>query len=117
MPRFFLGLLTLSLALASIAGCSTALHGSFVTSSYAGDPQGREAELLGPVEGKSCQTQPLYLLAAGEQATTDSAIEQAKAVYPDSSFITDISIDDETEWLFGYSVQCIVVRATAYRWR
>jgi hypothetical protein len=31
-----------------------------------------------------------------------------------TTFLADISIDDETRWLIGYSAQCIVVRATAY---
>jgi hypothetical protein len=51
----------------------------------------------------------------GDQATTDAAISEAKKVFKDTKFIADISIDDETLWKFGYSVQCIVVRATAYR--
>ncbi len=98
-----------------LSACSTSLHGSFVTTSYAGEIDQSGAAELGPVEGRSCQTQPLYLLAWGPEATTNSAIADAKSVHEDTRFIADISIDDETRWRFGYSVQCIVVRATAYR--
>lgn len=98
-----------------LSACSTSLHGSFVTTSYAGEIERPVAAELGPGEGRSCQTQPLYVLAWGPQATTDSAIADAKSVHEDTRFIADISIDDETRWRFGYSVQCIVVRATAYR--
>jgi hypothetical protein len=57
----------------------------------------------------------LYILAVGDQATTEAAIADAKKEYEDAKFIADISIDDETIWKFGYSIQCIVVRATAFR--
>ena len=99
----------------SLNACSTSLHGSFVATSHANPDDLQSASKLGPVEGRSCQTQPFYLLAIGDQATTDAAITDAKKVYGDAKFIGDISIDDETLWKFGYSVQCIVVRATAYR--
>ena len=38
------------------------------------------------------------------------AIAKARSVHDGTSFIADISIDDETRWRFGYAVQCIVVR-------
>jgi len=98
-----------------ISACSTSLHGSFVTTSHVGPDGLQDAMELGVVEGRSCQTQPLYILAIGDQATTNMAIENAKNVFSDTSFIADISIDDETLWRIGYSVQCIVVHATAYR--
>ena len=97
-----------------LSACSTSLHGSFVTTSYAGEVEHPVATELGPVEGRSCQTRPLYVFASGAPATTDLAIADAKNVHEDTSFIADISIDDETRWRFGYSVQCIVARATAY---
>ena len=98
-----------------LSACSTSLHGSFVTTSYAGEPEHPAATELGPVEGRSCQTRPLYVFASGDPATTDMAIANARSVHEGTSFIADISIDDETRWRFGYAVQCIVVRATAYR--
>lgn len=97
-----------------VSGCSTALHGSFIEQSYAGQDTSGTARELGHVEGRSCQTQPLYVLAIGEPATTDAAIKDAKAQLEQTRFLADISIDDETEWSIGYSVQCIIVRATAY---
>ncbi len=98
-----------------LSACSTSLHGSFVTASYAGEVEHSAATELGPVEGRSCQTRPLYIFASGDPATTDMAIANARSVHDGTIFIADISIDDETRWRFGYSVQCIVVRATAYR--
>ena len=99
----------------TLNACSTSLHGSFVATSHASPDDLQSASNLGPIEGRSCQTQPFYVLAIGDQATTDAAIADAKKVYGDTKFIGDISIDDEILWKFGYSVQCIVVRATAYR--
>ena len=107
-------LITVCLAIL-LNACSTSLHGSFVTTSYAGEVEHPAATELGQVEGRSCQTRPLYLFASGDPATTDIAIANAKSVHEGTSFIADISIDDETRWRFGYAVQCIVVRATAYR--
>lgn len=101
--------------LSLLSGCASSLHGSFATTSYAGDVDPVDAEVLGPVEGRSCQTQFLYLLSVGEPATTHAAVEDAKSVHEGTRFIADVSIDDETFWGFGYSEQCIVVRATAYR--
>jgi hypothetical protein len=109
------GILFACLALL-LNGCATSLHGSFVAVSYTGDvKQLSDAEVLGQVEGRSCQTRPLYIFATGDPATTHGAIEDAKRVRENTAFIADISIDDETEWKIGYAVQCIVVRATAYR--
>ena len=57
----------------------------------------------------------LYVFPLGDAPTTDEAISNAKSVHEDISFIADISIDDETRWGIGYSLKCVVVRATAYR--
>jgi hypothetical protein len=56
----------------------------------------------------------LYVIAAGEPVSTAAAIHDASSKYEQMNFLADISIDDETQWLIGYAVQCIVVRATAY---
>ena len=48
-----------------LSACSPSLHGSFVTTSYAGQTEHPVAAELGPVEGRSCQTKPLYVLAWG----------------------------------------------------
>jgi hypothetical protein len=70
---------------------------------------------LGPVEGRSCQTRVLYVFPSSNPPTTHEAITNAKDERESTSFIADISIDDETQWRIGYSVKCIIVRATAYR--
>lgn len=102
-------------AILFMTGCSTSLHGSFVPYTYAGTTEQTSATELGRVVGHSCQTQPLYVLAIGAPATTDAAINDAKNQVSGTKFLADLSIDDETEWRFLYSIQCIVVRATAYR--
>lgn len=99
-----------------LSGCSTSLHGSFIGQSYASHKESGTARELGPVEGRSCQTRPLYVLAVGEPATTDAAIKDAQTKFEQTRFLADIAIDDETRWSFGYSVQCIVARATAYEY-
>jgi hypothetical protein len=98
-----------------LSGCSTSLHGSFIAQSYTGHGDSETTEKLGLVEGRSCQTQPLYILALGDPATTDAAIKDAQNKIEKTRFLADISIDDETKWSIGYSVQCIVARATAYQ--
>ncbi|MEJ2514659.1 MAG: hypothetical protein P8080_04500 [Gammaproteobacteria bacterium] len=105
----------LALACLAISGCSMGLHGSFSPHSWASPAQRASSNFVGDVEGRSCQTRALYALGMGEPATTDEAIKDAKSQYPDTVFIADISIDDEVSWYFPYSVQCIVVRARAYR--
>jgi hypothetical protein len=85
-----------------------------MTTSYDGEPGDPVAD-LGSVEGRSCQTRVLYVFPSGDRPTTDEAMVNAKNMHDGTRFIADISIDDETEWKVGYSVKCIVVRATAYR--
>ena len=99
----------------TLGACTTSFHGSFVSNSYPGPEEGAVVEELGPVAGRSCQTQVLYVFARGAQPTTEQAIKDAKSVRADTGFIADIAIDDEVRWGFGYSVHCIVVRAIAYR--
>jgi len=98
-----------------LGGCTTSLPGNFVPTSYVGNLNYSTVTELGPVEGRSCQTRPLYIFAHGDPASTHGAIEATKSVFEEARFIVDISIDEETRWGFGYSVQCIIVRATAYR--
>jgi hypothetical protein len=97
------------------SGCAVGMHGSFNTHSWASAAARESAELIGDVEGRSCQTLVFYVLGQGEPVNTEAAIRDAKGQYPDTVFLTDISIDDEVKWYFPYSVQCIVVRARAYR--
>jgi hypothetical protein len=60
-------------------------------------------------------TKVLYLFPVGPGPSTAEAIKSAREKYADTKFLTDVSIDDRTEWAFGYSVECITVEATAYR--
>lgn len=113
--RPWLLLRVLPVACIVTAGCTMGLHGSFIPHSFPGPADGDSAELIGGVEGRSCQTRVLYAFGAGEPATTDAAVADAKGQHPDTAFLADISIDDEVEWRLGYSRQCIVVRAQAYR--
>jgi len=102
-------------SLGLLGGCTTSLHGSFIAHSMIDQESLGSAQELGNIEGRSCQTRLLYVLAKGDPATTDEAIEDAKSQLGQTRFIGDISIDDEVKWSFLYSVQCIVVRATAYQ--
>lgn len=50
-----------------------------------------------------------------EAPSTAEAIQAAKDQYEGTKFLTDISIDDRTEWEIGYSIQCITVEGLAHR--
>lgn len=111
----FITLLSLIL-LALLSGCNSANHGSFVSNSYnvPATEKGSSLVALGKVEGKSCQTAVLYLLPYEDSASTHLAIEDAKSKREGTVLLGDISIDDKLWVEFGYSVQCILVNATAY---
>ena len=98
----------------SLSACTTSLHGTFVTTSYVPPGTDNALEPLGPVTGKSCQTRILYLFPEGDAVSTDAAIKDAVGQYQGASYLTDIAIDDQTTWGFGYAVQCIIVNAVAY---
>lgn len=97
------------------SGCTMGLHGSYIPHSWADRDELAGAQRIGDVEGRSCQTRVLYVFGRGDPATTDEAIRDAKSQHAETVFLADISIDDEVQWYFPYSVQCIVVRAQAYR--
>ena len=99
-----------------LSGCNLANHGSFITQTYHSNLGGNESKpiSLGQVEGKSCQTSVLYLIPYGESASTHGAIADAKSRIEGTVFLTDVTIDDKLWLEFGYSVQCIIVTATAY---
>lgn len=97
-----------------LTGCSTSLHGSFAAISYIDKSAGKSSKAIGPVRGESCQTRVLYLFPVGPATSTSEAIQAAKKQYQGTNYIADISIDDRTNWKFGYSVQCITVDAIAY---
>ena len=92
-------------------GCTQSLHGSFVVSSFV--YENGVPHVLGDVEGRSCQDKILYLFPTGDRASTNLAIGDAKTKIDGTDLLTDISIDDEVYFGFGYSRRCIVVHATA----
>lgn len=94
-------------------GCATSTPGSFTASSYVQNPNAN-SQFLGEVTGLSTQRWILYLIPVGEAPSTHQAIENAKQQISDTRFLTDISIDERTDWNFGYSEQIIVVSAHAY---
>ncbi|WP_246036996.1 hypothetical protein [Thalassotalea litorea] len=95
-------------------GCSTANPGIFVSSSYIANPD-KAAHFLGEVQGESRQRWILYLIPMGDAPSTQQAIINAKQQISGTRFLADVSIDDRTEWGFGYSEQIIIVNAQAYR--
>ncbi|WP_229814702.1 hypothetical protein [Shewanella hanedai] len=111
---------TLLVSLLLLTGCNLATHGSFITQTYLADTdlitatQDQPMSKLGVVGGESCQTSVLYFIPYGESAATYKAIEDAKNQIEGTLLLTDISIDDKLWFEFGYSVQCILVSATAY---
>lgn len=111
------GLRLLALAVASVlsSGCAVGTHGSFIAHTWVPAAERESAEFIGEVEGRSCQTLMFYVLGVGEPVTTAAAVRDAKAEYPDTLFLADVSIDDDVKWYFPYAVQCIVVRAQAYK--
>lgn len=96
-----------------ITSCATSNYGSFVASSYI-EP-GVENELLGTVEGESRQTLILYLFPQGDAPSIKQAVRDAKSKIPGTKFLTDIAIDDRTDWGFGYSERIIRIEAKAYK--
>jgi len=99
-----------------LTGCNLANHGSFVTQTFSSTDWAEEQTLtrLGPVEGKSCQTAALYFIPQGDSTSTNAAIADAKGQRAGTLLLADVSIDDKLWLEFGYSVQCILVSATAY---
>ena len=98
-----------------LTGCFTGFHGSFVPSTYIGGEDPSNSEQIGPVIGQSCQKRVLYLFPAGSSPSTAEAIQSAKDQHKGTKYLTDVSIDERTEWEIGYSRQCIIVQATAHR--
>ena len=98
-----------------LAGCTTATHGNFVTSTYM-EPQGAPVgDFLGKVAGESSQTWALYLFPMGDPPSTQDAIEDAKAQLAGTRYLTDMAIDNRSIVKFGYSLRVIKVEANAYR--
>ncbi len=98
-----------------LTACTTGHHGSFAPSTYIGSEDGANSGQIDRVKGQSCQTRVLYLFPTGPPPSTAEAIQSAKDQYEGTKYLTDISIDDRTEWEIGYSRQCITVEGTAHR--
>ena len=97
-----------------LTSCTTAHHGSFVPSTYSGNYNGPNSMQIGRVMGQSCQIMVLYVFPLGPAPSTDEAIQSAKGQNEGTKYLTDISIDDRTEWKIGYSRQCITVEGIAH---
>jgi hypothetical protein len=98
-----------------LTACSTGYHGSFIPSTYIGIKEGADSREIGRVMGKSCQTRALYLFPYGPAPSTAEAIQSAKDQYEGTKYLTDVSIDERTEWNIGYSRQCVIVEGSAHR--
>jgi hypothetical protein len=98
-----------------LTACTTGFHGSFAPSTYIGSEDGVNSEQIRRVKGQSCQTRVLYLFPTGLPPSTAEAIQSAKGQYEGTKYLTDVSIDDRTEWEIGYSRQCITVEGIAHR--
>lgn len=101
-----------------LSGCSSARHGTFVSSTFKDSAENGKLpadQFLGEVIGESSQTFLLYIFPLGEPPSTNAAITNAKSQYQDTRFLADVSIDDRIYWGLGYSKQIIQVEAKAYR--
>jgi hypothetical protein len=98
-----------------LSACSTGTHGSFVTNTYISGHKSSDHIKLGPVSGRSCQALILYFFPSGPAPSTFEAMKDAKGQYEDTKYLVDVSIDNDSEWFFGYSMECISVEAVAYK--
>lgn len=113
--RSLAALLFTILILSVFTACTTSYHGSFTASTSHGCQPGQGPKMLGRVMGKSCQTSALYLFPVGPAPSTFEAVQMAKKQFDGTSYLSEISIDDRTEWRIGYAIQCIIVDAIAYQ--
>jgi len=97
-----------------LTACSTAFHGSFVTNTYIGENAKNITTAKGLARGVSCQTRVLYLFPTGEPPSTQKAIQLAKKQYESTEYLADVTVENRTEWAFGYLRQCTTVIGTAY---
>jgi hypothetical protein len=103
------------IALIIFIGCTSANHGTFVSSTYLETNNKKGNKLIGEVVGESRQTWFLYIIPIGEAPSTNNAIQDAMSKNAGTKYLTDLSIDDRTHWKVGYSVQIIRVEAKAYK--
>lgn len=105
LPVFMILLLT---------ACSTAFHGSFVANTYINDNSKKNTTPRGLARGDSCQTRVLYLFPAGESPSTQEAIQLAIKQHEETEYLANVTVENRTEWEFGYLRQCTTVTGTAY---
>lgn len=96
-----------------VVACSTGFHGSFVEHTYRGDTSDLHRPAKGLASGSSCQTRALYVFPTGEPPSTRAALDAAKAYYPGTAYLTDVSVENTTDWAFGYARACTTVTGTA----
>jgi hypothetical protein len=99
---------------ALLGGCSTGERWSFAQSTYFDTKAYVSPRRLGPVRAESCQTNILYLFPSGEAATASKAIAEARVQREGTVFLADMTVEKITKIRFLYSVECVVVTATAY---
>ena len=97
-----------------LTACSTAFHGSFVANTYIGENSKKITPAKGLARGVSCQTRVLYLFPTGEPPSTQEALQLAKKQYEGTEYLADVTVENRTEWAFGYLRQCTTVIGTAY---
>jgi len=100
--------------LLQLTACSTAFHGSFVANTYIGENAKKNTPAKGLARGVSCQTRVLYLFPTGDPPSTQEAIQLAKKQYEGTEYLADVTVENRTEWAFGYLRQCTTVIGTAY---
>ena len=98
----------------ALAGCVTATPGSITTSTYFDESKYSGLRELGSVSGESCQTRLFYYLPKGKAPSTAEAIADAKAKFPDTVFLADVTVETRVKWGIGFSKVCTVVTAIAY---
>ena len=97
-----------------LTACSTGFHGSFVSNTYIGENSTKITPAKGLARGDSCQTRALYLFPFGEPPSTQEAIQLARKQYEGTKYLADVTVENRTEWAFGYLRQCTTVTGTAY---
>lgn len=104
-----------ALLLVVLTSCTTANHGTFVSSTYVAADDEAGSKMIGEVTGKSSQTWFLYVFPIGPAPSTSKAISDAKSKHKATKYLTDLSIDDQIYWKFGYSQRVILVEANSYK--
>ena len=97
-----------------LASCSTGDHWSYSRRTYYDTNAYANPKKLGTVQAESCQTNILYLFPSGKAANATDAIAEARVQRADTVFLADLTVEKVTRWRFLYSIECVVVTATAY---